>query len=94
MLSMPMCFREHFRHCVVIIDCLEIECERFEDLLDRNGCYSHYRGRPTYKGMLGISPQETISHISQGHGGRATDVAITLDSKYVAVGEEPFLSFF
>ena len=39
--------------------------------------------------MLRISPQGTIFQVSQGHGGRATDVAITLDSTYVAVGEEP-----
>ena len=84
-LTMPMFFRKHFRRCVVIIDCFEVTCQRFTDLLDRCSTYSNYKSRPTAKFLIGITPQGTISYISQAYGGRSSDVFITEDSKHIAV---------
>lgn len=85
LLTMPMIFRQHFRRCVVIIDCFEVGCQRFTDLLDRCSTYSNYKSRATVKFLIGITPQGTISYISQGYGGRSSDVYITEDSKHIAV---------
>ena len=88
LLSMPMCFRSHFKTCVSIIDCFEIPLQRFLDLHDRASTFSSYKGRATVKFLISITPQGTISYISQAYGGRSTDVHITGDDKYVAIAED------
>lgn len=87
-MSMPMKFRKHFKNVVAIIDCFEIRVERPLNLLDRAGSFSWYKGTNTVKGAISITPQRTISWVSQMYGGRTTDVEITLDTKYVAVAED------
>jgi hypothetical protein len=88
LLSMPMFYRRHFRDCVCIIDCFEVSCQRFSDLLDRASTYSSYKSRPTVKFLIAITAQGTISYISQGYGGLSSDVFITEDSKHIVVPED------
>ncbi|XP_046438401.1 uncharacterized protein LOC124189930 [Daphnia pulex] len=79
--STPTPFKKKFPRCVSIIDCFEIGIERFKHLLARCSTYSHYKGRNTIKSLISITPRGAISFISQGYGGRSTDVQITLDPK-------------
>lgn len=79
--STPTPFKKKFPRCVSIIDCFEIGIERFKHLLARCSTYSHYKGRNTIKFLISITPRGAISFISQGYGGRSTDVQITLDPK-------------
>lgn len=84
-LSMPSYFKRKFPKCKVIIDCFEVPIERYKNLLARSSTYSYYKGKNTVKFMIGISPSGAITYISQGYGGRSTDVHITLDKKHLAV---------
>ena len=75
--TMPACFKKHFSKCVVIIDCFEIFIEKPNDLLARAQTFSNYKHHNTVKVLVGITPQGTISFISEAWGGRTSDVFLT-----------------
>ena len=77
MKTMPMEFRKHFKKCVVIIDCFEVFIERPTSLAARARTWSNYKHHNTIKFLIGITPQGSIAYISNGWGGRASDVYIT-----------------
>jgi len=72
-LTMPTAFRKFFRNCCVII---EIFIERPFDLPARAQVWSNYKHHSTLKFLIGITPQGTISFISQCAGGRMSDKEI------------------
>ena len=75
--TMPMDFRRHYKHCVTIIDCFEVFVERPTNLKARAQTWSNYKHHNTIKFLIGIAPQGSITFISKGWGGRASDVHIT-----------------
>ena len=80
MKTMPSEFRKHFRKCVVIIDCFEIFIERPTSLTARAQTWSNYKHHNTVKFLIGITPQGSVAFISQGWGGRTSDVHLTENS--------------
>lgn len=76
-MTLPLEFRKHYPRCVCIIDCFEVFCERPTDLMARAQTYSHYKGHNTVKFLIAITPQGTISFISQSWGGRTSDKHLT-----------------
>ena len=74
---MPMEFRKHFRSCVVIIDCFEVFIKRPTSLSARAQTWSNYKHHNTAKFLIDITPQGSVTYISQGWGGRTSDVFIT-----------------
>ena len=74
---MPMCFRKHCPSCVVIIDCFEIFLEWPSNLLARAQSFSSYKHRNTVKYLIGITPQGSVSFISEGWGGGVSDKHLT-----------------
>ena len=71
--SLPMDFRKYYPKCVVIIDCFEVFIDRLTDLLARAQTYSSYKHHNTAKYLIGITPQGSVSFISEGWGGRVSD---------------------
>ena len=72
--SMPMCFRKEFGNKVaVIIDCFELFSETPSGATNKVLTYSNYKHHQTVKFLIGISPQGTITFLSQGWGGRRSD---------------------
>lgn len=78
--TMPACFLENFEQCAVILDCFEIFIEKPNDLTARAQTYSQYKHHNTVKVLLGITPQGTISFVSEPWGGRTSDVYLTENS--------------
>ena len=84
MKSMPIVFRDNFGLKVVsIIDCFEVFIERPSNLYARAQTWSNYKHNNTVKYLIGITPQGSISFISDGWGGRASDKYVTINSNFL-----------
>ena len=68
--TMPMCFKYAFGNKVtVIIDCFEVFIEKPTNLLARAQTFSSYKHHNTIKILIGITPQGSISFVSEAWGG-------------------------
>uniref|UniRef100_A0A7M5X0V0 DDE Tnp4 domain-containing protein n=1 Tax=Clytia hemisphaerica TaxID=252671 RepID=A0A7M5X0V0_9CNID len=83
--TMPGCILDNFEKCAVILDCFEIFIEKPTDLTARAQTWSQYKHHNTVKVLLGMTPQGTISFISQPWGGRASDIHVTANSGLLIV---------
>ena len=81
--TMPSSFRKCFSKCCVIIDCTEVFIERPSDLLARAQVWSNYKHHSTFKILIGITPQGTISYFSSCAGRRISDKEIVERSDLV-----------
>lgn len=75
--TLPLSFRRTFSRCACIIDCFEVFTERSSSLEARALTYSNYKNHNTVKFLIGITPQGTISFISNGWSGRTSDKRLT-----------------
>ena len=66
----PMDFHKYCPNCVVIIDCFEIFLDCPLNPLARAQTFSSYKHHHTVKYLIGITPQGTVSFISEGWGGK------------------------
>ena len=61
------------RKVTVVIDCFEIFIEKPTNLLPRAQTFSNYKNHNTIKILIGITPQGTISYVSEAWGGGTSD---------------------
>ena len=97
--TMPKCFQYSFgKKTTLIIDCFEVFIERPSNLLARAQIFSNYKHHNTVKVFIGITPQGTISFVSNAWGGRTSDKFLTencgilgkLKSGYLVMADRGF----
>ena len=75
---MPVCFQYSFgKKVTVIIDCFEVFIEKPSNLLARDQTFSNYKHHNTIKILIGITPQGSISFVSESQRERTSDKFLT-----------------
>lgn len=75
----PICFAA-FPNTKMILDCTEIEVAIPSSMKDQKAVFSHYKQRHTFKVLIGIAPNATITYVSELFPGSSSDKVITKDS--------------
>ena len=70
--NMPLCF-QNYKKTRVVLDGTEVPVEQPKCLRCRVRWYSQYKSAFTIKYLTGVTPAETISYVSEGYGGGASD---------------------
>ncbi|XP_017301217.2 uncharacterized protein LOC103513223 isoform X3 [Diaphorina citri] len=81
--NLPLQFQANFSNVESIIDCFEIEIEKPMNPSLQASTWSDYKSCNTLKYLISITPSGMINFISQGYGGRASDMKIVEDSGYL-----------
>ena len=75
---MPVCFQCLFgKKVTVIIDCFEVFIEKPSNLLAGDQTFSNYKHHNTIKILIGITPQGSISFVSESQRERTSDKFLT-----------------
>ena len=74
---MPECFKSTYPNTWVIIDCTEIKTQQPSSLVLNSQLYSKYKGKNTFKCLLGIVPHGAVTFVSSLYTGCISDVEIT-----------------
>ena len=82
-ITMPECFKRHYKKVRVIIDCTEVFIETPSSLLAQKQTWSEYKHHCTIKFLVCITPTGAISWVSPVYSGRASDVTIVRDSGFL-----------
>ncbi|KAK4886959.1 hypothetical protein RN001_003230 [Aquatica leii] len=72
---MPSSFAS-FTNCRIVLDCTEVYTSVSSQLDKQRATYSSYKHRNTLKGLVGVSPNVTITFISKLYGGNTSDKKI------------------
>lgn len=77
--NLPVAFRLNYHEVTHTLDCFEVGIETPSNAKHRAITYSKYKGGPTLKYLVSITPDCFCNYVSRGYGGRNTDTGITND---------------
>lgn len=76
LLSLPYCFIP-FPNSRIVLDCTEIEIAVPFSMDKQKAVFSHYKQRHTFKVLVGVAPNATITYVSELYPGSTSDKNIT-----------------
>ncbi|XP_028177251.1 uncharacterized protein LOC114365028 [Ostrinia furnacalis] len=81
--NLPIAFRHNYHNVSCIIDCLEIDIQKPSKALHQALTWSEYKKGNTVKYLISCTPNGLVNYVSQGFGGRASDVTIVENCKFL-----------
>ena len=85
---MPDRFKLTYPNTCVILDCTEIKVQTPTSKVLNSEFYSSYKSHTTYKGLVGISPNGSVTCVSSLFQGSVSDKDITRQSGILNLLEE------
>lgn len=79
---LPISFRKNYCNVCSIIDCFEIQIEKLSNAKYQAMTYSRYKSCNTAKYLVACTPHGMITFISEGFGGRISNLAICQKSGF------------
>lgn len=73
--SLPMAFA-CFSECRIILDCTDESCDKPKNIFCQRSTFSTYKGRNTFKPLLGCAPNGVVTYSSDLYPGSLSDKAI------------------
>lgn len=88
--NLPLMFRTNAIYANVqsIIDCFEIEIEKPKDPIEQSLTWSQYKSCNTIKYLISATPDGLINFVSDGYGGRISDINLVEQSGYSKIVPE------
>lgn len=71
--EMPAAFKQKYPSTRIILDATEIKCESASSLALQSATFSTYKSTNTFKGLIGISPDGTLTFVSSLFPGSISD---------------------
>ncbi|CAN7945686.1 unnamed protein product [Ixodes pacificus] len=71
--AMPPAFKDRYPTTRVILDATEVKCEASSSLVLQSATFFPYKSTNTFKGLIGISPDGTVTFISELFTGSMSD---------------------
>lgn len=81
--NLPIAFRHNYNNVTCIIDCLEIDIQKPIKALNQVLTWSDYKKGNTVKYLISCTPNGLVNFVSQGFGGRTSDVTIVENCNFL-----------
>ncbi|CAN7986442.1 unnamed protein product [Ixodes hexagonus] len=83
--EMPFAFKEKYACTRVILDATEIKCQSASSLALQSATFSPYKSTNTFKGLIGISPDGTVTFVSNLFPGSISDKECVKQSGFLTL---------